>query len=257
MFITLKVLLRTLLLPPAGPLLLAGAGLWLLARPRSATLARAGRVLTLLGMASLWVLATPVVADALTRLAQRYPALDLSRPPQAQAIVILSGSEPRWAPEYDGPAAGLELLERVTYGAYVARCTGLPLLISGGADDVSAMRASLWRNFRLPVRWIDGESRDTFDNAQFSSRLLRADGVRRILLVTSSVHEWRAAQEFVSAGLVVVPAPVDVWASHRHAFTDYLPSPPGLLQSSDALHELLGDAMRRLFAATHLRRHES
>jgi uncharacterized SAM-binding protein YcdF (DUF218 family) len=254
MFITLKLLARTLLLPPAGPLLLAGLGLWLLARRRSA---RAGWVLTLTGVASLWVLATPVVADALTRLAERYPALDLDRAPQAQAIVILSGSEPRWAPEYNGPAVGLELLERVTYGAYVARRTGLPLLISGSAEDVDAMRAALWRHFGLPVRWVDGESRDTFDNAQFSARLLKADGVRRILLVTSAVHEWRAAQEFASAGLAVVPAPVHVWAAHRHEFTDYLPSPIGLLQSTDALHELLGDAMRELLAATHLRRHEA
>jgi hypothetical protein len=48
-----------------------------------------------------------------------------------------------------------------------------------------------------------------------------------------------------------------VWAAHRHEFTDYLPSPIGLLQSTDALHELLGDAMRELLAATHLRRHEA
>jgi uncharacterized SAM-binding protein YcdF (DUF218 family) len=258
MFITLKMLLRTLLLPPAGPLLLAGVGLWLLARRRAGAAAatRAGWLLVIAGLASLWVLATPVVAEGLTRLAERYPALDLGSPTHAQAIVILSGGEARgWAPEYGGPAAGRELLERLTYGAYVARRTGLAVLISGTADDVAAMGAVLWRDFGIRARWTDAESRDTFDNAQFSSRLLRADGVRRILLVTSSVHERRATEEFVSAGLAVEPAPVHVWVSHRHVIADYLPDAAGLRQSADALHELLGDAMRRLLAASHLRRH--
>ena len=40
------------------------------------------------------------------------------------------------APEYGGPAAGPGLLERLSYGAYVARRTGLPVLVSGTAYDV-------------------------------------------------------------------------------------------------------------------------
>ena len=258
MFVTLKTLLRTLLLPPAGPLLLAVVGLSLLARRRAgAAVARAGRALLIAGVASLWLLATPVVSEGLTRLAEHYPALDLGRPTQAQAIVILSGGGVRqWAPEYGGPAAAFELLERVSYGAYAARRTGLPVLISGTADDVAAMGAVLSRDFGIRARWIEGASRDTFENAQFSSRLLEAAGVTRILLVTSSVHEWRATREFVATGLTVEPAPVHVWVSHHHVATDYLPDAAGLLQSSDALHELVGDAAQALLAWTHLRRHD-
>jgi len=199
-----------------------------------------------------------VVGEGLTRLAEHYPAVDLSRPTRAQAIVILSGGSPRdFAPEYGGPAASFELLERVSYGAYVARRTGLPVLVSGTAEDVAAMSAVLSRDFGIRTRWIEGQSRDTFENAQFSSRLLQADGVTRILLVTSSVHEWRATREFTSSGLAVEPAPVHVWVSHHHIAIDYLPDAHGLQQSSDALHELVGDAARALLAWTHLRRHDS
>jgi uncharacterized SAM-binding protein YcdF (DUF218 family) len=257
MFFTLKLLLRTLLLPPAGPLLLAGLGIWLVRRRRSADATRAaGWALLVTGLAALWLLATPVVGDGLMRLAERCPALDLARPVRAQAIVILSGADARTnAPEYGGPAAGLELLERVSYGAYVARRTGLPVLVSGNAREALAMRTVLWRDFGIRTRWVDGESRDTFDNAQFSARLLRADGVQRIVLVTSSNHEWRAAQEFASAGLEVEPAPVHLWTPRSLGFRYYLPEPLALLESTEAVYEILGNAVRQLLAVAHLRRH--
>lgn len=243
MFVTVKMILGELLLPPGGLLLVAAAGAWLLTRRRW------GWVLLLAPLVALWLLATPIVGEALTRLAERYPALDLGRSTQARAIVILSGGHPRWAPEYGGPAAGGELLERVSYGAYVARRTGLPVLISGTAADVASMEAVLSRDFGIHARWIDGQSRDTFDNAEFSSRLLEADGIHRILLVTSSDHEWRATREFISAGMAVEPAPVHVWLPHDHVLPDYLPQADGLLQSTHALHELIGDAARGPLAA--------
>lgn len=255
MLITLKFVLRSLVLPPAAPLLLAGLGAWLLARRRTGDAARkAALAVAFASLATLWLLSTPVVAEMLTRLAERYPALDLSRPLRGQAIVILGGGMPRTAPEYGGPAAGHELLERVSYGAYLARRAGLPVLVSGSAREAAAMRATLERDFGITVRWIDGESRDTFDNAQFSSRLLKADRIARIVLVTSSYHEWRAAQEFESAGLTVEPAPVHVWAPQPREFQDYLPDAVGLLRSREALYEILGNAVRRVLAVTHLRR---
>ena len=52
MFITLKTLLHTLLLPPGGPLLLAAAGAWLLRSRSSAATRRAGWLLLAAGLAS-------------------------------------------------------------------------------------------------------------------------------------------------------------------------------------------------------------
>lgn len=256
MFVTVKMVLGTLLLPPAGLLLLAGTGVWLLARrPTGRGGAKAAFTLVVTGLVALWALSTPVIADALTRLAERYPPLDLTRPVQGQAIVILGGAAERTAPEYGGPAAGLELLERVSYGAYVARRTGLPVLVSGTAREASAMRETLARDFGITARWVDAESRDTFDNARFSAQLLKADGIGRVVLVTSSYHERRAVDEFTSVGLAVEPAPVHVWAPRPLRCKDYLPDTLGLLRSTEALHEIVGNLARPLLAATHLRRH--
>ncbi|HEV2284785.1 MAG TPA: YdcF family protein, partial [Steroidobacteraceae bacterium] len=165
------------------------------------------------------------------------------------------GGSERIAPEYGGPALADAVLERVSYGAYVARRTGLPVLISGAASEAVAMRAVLARDFAITPRWVIGDSRDTFTDAELSAALLRPAGIARVVLVTSSNHEWRAAHEFMSAGLEVEPAPVHVWAPYPHRPSDYLPQPLGLLRSSEALNEVLGDLMRRAFAATHLRRH--
>jgi uncharacterized SAM-binding protein YcdF (DUF218 family) len=226
-----------------------------LSRWRTPLARRAGWVLLGAALVTLWLLATPVVAGVLTRLAQRCPPLDLSHPPNAQAIVILGGDAAReFAPEYGGPMVSSEVLERISYGAFVARRTALPVLVSGTARETLAMRVTLARNFDVPTRWIDAQSLDTFQNAANSSRLLRADGVTRIILVTSGDHEWRAVQEFASAGLDVVPAPTDLWAPQRGDVQPYLPSAPGLWRSSEALYELIGNVVREFFALTHLRR---
>ena len=82
-----KQLLKNLVLPPAGPLLLVCVGLALAYARRTR---RAGVALCIAALAALWALATPVIADALVRAAERYPPLDLSRPVRAEAVVILA-----------------------------------------------------------------------------------------------------------------------------------------------------------------------
>lgn len=256
--LALKTLLHTLLLPPGGPLLLAIAGAWLIARSTyGVRTRRTGWTLLIIGLATLWVLANPLVADVLSRIAQRCPPLDLTTPLQAQAIVILGGGSERLdAPEYAGePAAGMDQLERISYGAFVAKRTGLPVAVSGTREEARAMRVSLARDFGVGTRWVEDRSLDTFQNAQFCAALLGPLGIRRIVLVTDADHEWRAVQEFVSAGFDVVPAPVGLTTFSPLGARSFIPSATALARSTAALYELLGDLARRLFATLHLRRH--
>ena len=252
MFVALKMFLHMLLPPPASPLLLAVAGSLLIWLNRK----RLGAALLAIGLASLWLCSVPVVSNALWRLAERYPALDLNQPTCAQAIVILGGGGYRYAaPEYGGPAPELVLLERLTYGAFVARRTSLPVLVSGNGNEAATMRASLTRDFGISTRWFEDRSRDTFENAHFSARLLRADGVRCVILVTTSTHLWRASQEFRNAGLEVVPAPVGVWAVRGEGgFMNFMPSAAALLRTNEAVYELIGEPVRVMLAALHLRK---
>jgi uncharacterized SAM-binding protein YcdF (DUF218 family) len=251
MLLLLKTLLRSLILPPAGPLLVLMFGVFMI--KRRPALARACFIL---GIGSLWLLSMPIVSDAVTGLAEQYPPLDLSHATDAQAIVILGGGgQITRAPEYGGPSAQPLLLEKLSYGAFVARKTGLPILITGAEIEASAMRATLLRNFDMSVRWIDNQSQDTFENAHNSAQLLKADGIHRVILVTRATHMWRSVHEFTAAGIEVVPAPVGILSQRGHgSIVQYVPDPDALRRSSAAIYELLGEPVRVFFAASHLRR---
>lgn len=249
MYFVLKALVRSLLLPPASPLILAVLGALLLRHRRWM-----GGALLALGLGSLWLFATPVVADALERLVAHYPALDLDRPTQAQAIVILGGGGLReYAPEYRASAPEYVLLERLSYGAFVARRTGLPILVTGAPREAPAMQTSLARDFQVPPRWVEDRSRDTFENARYTAQMLKPLGVRRIILITSSTHLWRAAHEFEDAGFDVVPAPQGVWAPRDLQALRFIPGAAGLERSSAAVYEMIGEPMRRLQEAIGIR----
>ncbi len=247
----LKTLLRYLFLPPAGPLLLALLGLALLKiRPRLA------RIFLAAGLASLWLLSTPIVSDALTGLAERYPPLDFRQAASAQAIVILGGGGERAAaPEYGGPAAEPMMLERLAYGAYVAKRTGLPILVTGYSLEARAMHESLQRNFGIETRWIDDQAYDTFQNARNSARILDAEKVHRIVLVTRATHMRRSVQEFRAVGFDTVAAPAGMLAARDFGLMQFVPAPEALLRSHMAIYELIGEPVRIFLSASHLRRH--
>ncbi|HEY6515361.1 MAG TPA: YdcF family protein [Steroidobacteraceae bacterium] len=247
----LRVLLRTLILPPACLLILGAVGLLLAWRYR-----RLGSALVAASLAAFWLLATPLIANGLERMADRYPALNLSQPLAAQAIVILGGGGYRaYAPEYGGgPAPAYELYDRLAYGAYVARHTRLPILVTGDGKEAVTMEVSLSRDFGVQTKWVDEAAEDTYDNAHDCARILRVAGVTGVVLVTSDTHLWRAAHEFEATGLRVVPAPADVWVPQQVDIMSFVPTAIDLQRSYDAVYELAGNGIRDLLVATHLRR---
>lgn len=239
--------LAALVLPPAGPLLVALLGLALLGRRPNW-----GRVLAWLGVLSLFALSLPVVSHALLRAVDQSPALNLAQAGDAQAIVILGGGTRR-APEYGGDTLGRLTLERVRYGAFLARKTKLPVLVTGGAvyggtAEATLMKRALEEEFGVEVAWSESESRNTRSNALNSAAILLPAGITRILLVGHSFDMPRATAEFASAGLHVTPAPTAVsgdTVSFDHPI-ELLPGMSALHASYYALYELLAEAVRRV-----------
>jgi uncharacterized SAM-binding protein YcdF (DUF218 family) len=236
-------LLAAVLLPPLNGLLVICAGVLIWRRfPRLA------RGCVVAGVALLWLLALPVVGNALLRTLEGAPvtATELK---QAQAIVVLGGGRYRDAAEYGGDTVGEATLLRLRYAAKLQRETGLPILVSGGKpeggqlSEAETMRHALMQDFGVPVRWIEDASDNTHENAAHSARMLKADGVQRILLVTHAWHMPRAASSFSWTGLTVIPAPTDF---HRQAITtlDWLPRDYG--RSRHAIHEWIGLAWYRI-----------
>src|SRR5512143_1521342 len=144
-----------LLLPPTGLLLLA-----LLAVFALRGWPRLRIALLTLSIAGVLALSLPVVAFALLRAIEPPPLAEVTLP-SAQAIVILGGGRNRNAPEWGGTTLSAFTVQRVRYGAKLARKTSLPVLVSGGAPDGAGppegdlMRAALHDEFGVDTRWND------------------------------------------------------------------------------------------------------
>jgi uncharacterized SAM-binding protein YcdF (DUF218 family) len=236
-----KKLLSALILPPASFVLLGVAGLLLMRR-----LPRVGLTLTWLSLIGILTLSLPITSAHLMALAADTAPVDLGAARQAQAIVILGGGR-RFAPEYGGETVSEMTLERVRYGATLARELGLPILVTGGTvygrgtPEGVLMARTLRTSFDMPARWVESQSRDTTENARLSAQILRAADIRTILLVTHDYHQRRSLAEFRAAGLTAIPAPVTFAPPlHGRTFLEHLPSANSLRISAAALHELLG-----------------
>lgn len=232
--------IKPLFLPPTVLLLVALLGL-LLRRRR-----RLGRSLTWGALALLYLLATPVVGSRLLAALQPDAAFDAAAAGGAGAIVVLSADQYHHQIDYDAESVGPMTLERLRRGARLQRATGLPVLLAGGilpghgTSIADAMADVMERDFNVAVRWREGQSRTTAENAANAARLLKADGIGKVLLVTTGWHMPRALQAFRAAGLEPVAAPTGFVVPARWEWENFLPAARALQQSQWAVHELLG-----------------
>jgi uncharacterized SAM-binding protein YcdF (DUF218 family) len=238
----LKFAVKLLVLPANGPLLLALAGLVISRRHPSA-----GRRMTWTGVVVLLVLSMPIVSASLIAAMGRIPPLDLGKPTEAQAIVILGGGVRPYAAEYGGATLSGITLERVRYGARVARATGLPVLVSGGAlrdtpSEALLMRNALSSEYHVPVRWTEVHSHNTHENAVNSAAILKASGIARVILIGHSFDFPRSRREFEAAGIAVVAAPIGIPGDGPLSLGDFIPGIGGLQRSYFATYELLANA---------------
>ena len=209
----LKKLLAFLILPPLFPLILIVIGLSLINRYR-----KLGIRIAWFGVLVSALLIFPASVSWLLGGLETAPPLDTDSIESAQAIVIVGGGTRGYAPEFGGPTVNRLTLERLRYGAKLAKETGLPILVSGGAPtggipESQLMQHSLETDFATSIRWREDNSRDTRENARLSAPLLQADGINTILLVTHAAHMTRTREEFESQGFQVIPAPT-AWLGH-------------------------------------------
>ncbi len=231
------------LLPPLSLLLALALGLFLLCRRR-----KFAKPLLLAAFGLLWMISTPYFAEgALHLLEARTAALDSRQPQAADAIVILGGGTYFHAPEYAGQdTVSEQSLLRLRYGAKLQRETGKPVLVTGGKplgnqlSEAQQMRAALEQDFRVPVRWIEDASDNTFENARYSFQTLQKAGIKKIYLITHAWHMPRAADVFRRAGFEVVEAPTAFTTRYRIDLLAFLPRAESLRDSKIFVHEVIG-----------------
>ena len=240
--IWLKGVIKAIVLPPTGLLLLSLLGLGVRKR-----FPRGGIAMAWTGVLLLLILSLPAVAAFLVRSLDTSPPFDSARASAAQAIVILAG-DTRNAPEYGGETLGELTLERVRYGARIARLTGLPVLVSGGSvhggePEAAPMREALEREFGVRVRWAEERSRTTHENALYSAAMLQSAGIRSVVLVVHSFDMPRARAEFAAAGIETLAAPTGIPSARPDRLSDFVPGIAGLHTSYYAVYEILANVV--------------
>ena len=252
----LYTIAKILVLPPASFVLLLFFGV-LLTRWRR----RVGRAFLWGLLVVAYLCATPFVAGELMAPLQPYPPVDhLHLDQDAEAIVVL-GARIGPAPEYLSPSTGFFAdnavdsltLQRLQYAAFLAKAAGKPVLVSGGPSGrlrqhtvADVMKLTLERDFGVQVRWTESQSRSTYANAALAATRLRADGIRRLYLVTHAWHMPRAMVAFRAAGFDPIAAPTRFVSRSTGAWLDFVPSAQALTTTYYAVHEWLGLAWYRL-----------
>ncbi|MGI8426001.1 MAG: YdcF family protein [Actinomycetota bacterium] len=200
----------------------------------------------------LWVPSTPAVSDYLrASLERRHLPMALEKVPKADAIVVLGGVvgaalPPRLTVDLSGAS------DRVLYAAQLYQAgKGRLVIASGGAlpwqckspAEAYAM-AALLTEWGVPhgAIMLETASRNTYENAVNSKRLLGAHGLHQVLLVTSALHMPRALALFRALGIEAAPAPTDfeVVESGDETLLQWLPDADALEGSTRALKEYFG-----------------
>jgi uncharacterized SAM-binding protein YcdF (DUF218 family) len=260
MLVFLSKFLPLFVYPLGLACLLLGLALVLYRLPRLRTALIAAALLILIVGGNRWV------AVSLVRsLEWRYlPPREL---PRAEAIVVLGGgTEPAQAPRSSTEVNGGG--DRVLQAARLYRQGSAPhILLSGGnitwMDSRSATpaqdMAELLQLMGVPPEalWLQDASRNTSEDALYSSRMLKEKGILRVVLVTSAMHMPRSVALFARQGIEVIPAPADYtvteaeWQDLAHPnlpsfLLDLVPTASNLEATSGVLKEYIGMAVYRL-----------
>lgn len=248
----LYTIVKSLLMPPGGLILIFLLAFFLV---RGVL----GRVVLFIGISIFTLMSLPQVAAWMIAPLEPYPPLAPAQllDTRAQAVLVLGGDRYTWAPEYGGDTVGGKTLQRLRYGAFLHRQTGLPVYVTGGSPPQELpelgqlMVQSLQADFGVAVDGVEDQSRTTEENAALSAPMLRRDGIDHVLLVTHAWHLPRAVEAFERAGIHVTPAPtvhIHKEGGGESDYRDWLPSAGAFSVSWFALHEHLGRVWYQLRA---------
>jgi uncharacterized SAM-binding protein YcdF (DUF218 family) len=231
-------LLESVLLPPAGPFLVALLGLLLWRW-------KIGRMLVTAALVVLYAATVPLVANTLIHGLQQYEPVspEALADSGAEAIVVLGGGYYGESEEYGEATVGPFFLQRLRYAAWLYRRTGIPIIVSSGRSDSHTAAQILVEELAVPLLAVEDQSWTTRDNARYTTRILEENGLHRVALVTHGWHMPRAVYSFEEAGFRgLVPAPMGLAdpAPEPGDWRQWVPSARSLLRTRTALHEYLG-----------------
>ena len=192
---------------------------------------------------------SPLSTGFYRRHEQQYLPVQVARLPRVDAIVLLGGDVglpliPRLDSEFHGSRA-LHTLR--LYRAGKARM----IVVSGGnvfpqneLQAESFYTASLLEEWGVPpdAILIEGNSRNTYENAKETKKLMNSRQFDKILLVTSAFHMPRALATFKMAGIDAIPSPssYSIVNYSRPQILDWIPSLENFGKMQAVIREKLG-----------------
>lgn len=241
----LKQFLKALLLPPLPWLLLLLAVLLFWRRQWA-------RKLLFFTFFMILVLHSGIMNYALRYpLESRYPPLiDPKKVGSYDAIVVLTAGSVPARGLIPFPSLDENMFRRLDEAWRLYRIQPKPILITGGhvdpftpARDENRIARDFLIRWGVPASHVLGEenSRDTFENALETRKVLQQHGWKRYLLVTSALHMPRSMLVFANRVFEPIPAPGDfsVGEIDMTPFA-FLPSAGAAQRNFAAIHEYLG-----------------
>ena len=180
---------------------------------------RLGRGLVLAALVATLVLGFTPLASWTASLLEGVHPIPQTLPEQVDGIVVLGGAEEIDITRARGQVALNDASERLLGGLSLAReYPEAHLVFTGGRSAVFEREGSaaevageFYRTFGVDDSrlLLEAESRDTYENALLSHRLVEPQAGEVWILVTSAWHMPRSVEVFTSVGWEVIPYPVD------------------------------------------------
>lgn len=246
--------LLSLIIYPLGlTLILLSLGIILLCFKKP----KAGLASLACGTVWLLVWSLPPVSDRLVRsLEETWSYVDLSAVPNSDLILVLGGVVEPPSGAYPHPDLNAAA-DRLWHTARLYHAGKAELIVlTGGANDweTGPSQAALMREvlvaFGVPNSRIilEESSRNTYENAVFSLKVMRDLEISNPLLVTSALHMPRATAVFQAMGVDHTPIATDflVRRETRLNVLNFVPSVGALNKSTLALHEYIGMAIYKI-----------
>lgn len=171
--------------------------------------------------------------------------------PQVDTIVALGGGlQPPFPPRLyvDMNSA----TDRYLHAArlYHAQRSTLIILSGGNVFAQSGFEGEAYYAAQLMQEWgvpaaaivVEDKSRNTYENALFTKKILADRNLKQILLVTSALHMRRALATFNSMGIDAIPAPTDYDRVEYQTpkLLSWIPNVGALSGMTRLIHEHLG-----------------
>lgn len=195
-------------------------------------------------------------------LEQRFASEPSPKPgDRIDGIIILGGFEDGWVSAGRGMLTTNEAGERLTEAVRLSRIFpdarivfsgGVGTLLRPGADATGPVQAYLVDVGVARERIaLEGKSRNTYENAQYSAALLRPTPEQRWLLITSAYHMPRATALYRQAGFAVRAYAVDYRTrGPEDRLRPFESIPAGFMRLDLAFKEWLGLIAYRVLGRT-------